>query len=517
MNPFTIRKIIILTCLLTAGIFLSLGIKMTSTKISNRILRAATAHKSSARSLDTRRIHSASDALLLMNLYSPIIDVDNDGNYVPGLASKFYWRNGSLHIEFKRGFRSVDGKPVGAADALFSLKRLILDKNNTHGDTARILCPNWDGKKISDECPGLKIIEDTLIITPVEEYLGKILIPLLSSPDHRIIPENSVDPLSLEITDFRNTSGAYYVDKDSSDGKIVLRANMTSQLYSEDMPQLIQMVPYDYNSIVDLVREDKIDIIGPDFSYMPKMLNNLFEDHNDFTIFATEPIKVSTIFFNLKAMHDFTPEERAYAAFKFVENRRKQNIVNYGSQNTMQFFQFASAGSLTTDQLEQIEKMRLDAADYGQKFHPKRKMEFLASKSLIKNWGNFFDINSYFEPYLLDKGYLSYAPEDRPGDVFSGVTDVAFDTDYSLLSYNFSQLNFGLSAHEGKMWLDAFIKEKSPERSLALVNELHFSFLKKVAMYPHSVSPYTVIHKKDIRVEMTRLSATYNLWQVKMN
>ena len=95
---------------------------------------------------------------------------------------------------------------------MLSFKRLMILSRNTHGDFKSLVCPEVELKSVFDDCPRMEIEGNTLILTP--RYRSDLLVGMLSAIDFAIIPRKSFDPESLKITDYRNTSGPYYVDQD---------------------------------------------------------------------------------------------------------------------------------------------------------------------------------------------------------------------------------------------------------------------------------------------------------------
>ena len=92
--------------------------------------------------LDTSAIRFHQHYVLLMQLLSPLVTVDQTGNIVAGLAEKFYWKNGSLHLVLRDNVKSATGKTFGPEDVVLTFKRLMILSRNTHGDLADFLCPD---------------------------------------------------------------------------------------------------------------------------------------------------------------------------------------------------------------------------------------------------------------------------------------------------------------------------------------------------------------------------------------
>ena len=179
----------------------------------------------------------------LENLASPLIQWSVDGQLSSGLAESFEWQGDELHLKIRSDFRTVDGLTVTAEDAAFSLKRVIILARNTHGFIADFLCGDHKLTKLTDDCPGIKTSDDVLILKPLR---GKaFLVKMLTAMDFVILLRSEVDPDTLAIKSFRNTTGPYYLDGDPKVGTQRYVANKGHWLWSAAMPQEVEIVRYD--------------------------------------------------------------------------------------------------------------------------------------------------------------------------------------------------------------------------------------------------------------------------------
>lgn len=205
----------------------------------------------------------APEYIFLENTFSPLVELSpEDASIRSGLADKWEWKNDELHFFIREGIKTIDGKSITAEDATFSLKRLLVRTQNTHGNLKDLVCGGFEVKSIEDPCPGICFKNNELIL----KIAGKsaFIFPMLSGIDFAIIPKSSVDPKTLDIVDYRNTSGPYYVSQDSETENIELTANLSHYHYSKNMAQKIQLVPVDpkdKSGSLKLYKEDKIDFI----------------------------------------------------------------------------------------------------------------------------------------------------------------------------------------------------------------------------------------------------------------
>jgi ABC-type transport system substrate-binding protein len=187
-------------------------------------LRVAFPSKRPIKTYEPTNIHVAYEYILLENLYSPLVEIDPKGGQVlPALAESFRWEGPELHFKIRSDLRTVSGKQISAPDVIFSLKRVILLSQNTHGNFRDLICPGEVLKSVDDNCRGLELRGDTVILKPGSQKT--VLLPMLSAIDFAIIPKSAVDPKTLEITDYRETTGLYYLERQDEDGSMHLKQN----------------------------------------------------------------------------------------------------------------------------------------------------------------------------------------------------------------------------------------------------------------------------------------------------
>ena len=84
------------------------------------------------------------------------------------------------------------GHLVSATDAATSLKRNIALGKGGHGDLRRFLCPDHRLRELTDECPGIEVDGDHLILRVVDPSLLPLFIPTLESADFSIVPASNI-------------------------------------------------------------------------------------------------------------------------------------------------------------------------------------------------------------------------------------------------------------------------------------------------------------------------------------
>jgi len=75
---------------------------------------------------DPALIHVQTQWAMIEALYSPLVEVDANGQVVGGWAHSFDWDGLTAVFQMRDDARASDGLPITAADAAFSLKRLLV-------------------------------------------------------------------------------------------------------------------------------------------------------------------------------------------------------------------------------------------------------------------------------------------------------------------------------------------------------------------------------------------------------
>jgi ABC-type transport system substrate-binding protein len=221
------RKIFIGISLLVLGLGTMLNNK---NKEGNMTLRVAFPYAKPLSVYEPTKIHYAPEYIFLENVFSPLIELHQEnGDIVQGVADRFEWVGNELHFHIRDGLTTVTGIPITAKDAEFSLKRLLVKSGNTHGNFHDLMCINYEMKTIEDNCPGIRVEGNTLVLAPDERK--EFLLPMVAALDFAIIPKGSVDPKTLDIIDYKNTSGPYYVKEDDGKGNIKLGVNQNHYHY----------------------------------------------------------------------------------------------------------------------------------------------------------------------------------------------------------------------------------------------------------------------------------------------
>lgn len=461
--------------------------------------------------LDTAKIRTVYEYELIHNLYSRLVEYDLDSQLVPGVADSFSTTADSVIFNFGSKVKTLSGHLIDAQDAAISLKRLVMLGRSGHGDIRRLLCPNQKLKSINDDCPGISVRENQLVLKPVRPHYLPFLISALESADYSIIPKSSLDLKTLKIIDFKNTSGPYYVERDSEKGALIFKANPGHYHYSPDMPQTVELVPTPARGGPDLLLAGSVDLVTTAEYFSGDAAEKVISDTSRFNVHATQPFRVDVVCFSESAVRGFSPLQRIRAAQEYAEVKMRF-FRPPGSQPSIQFFQALSEGTLSTGQLKELEK--LYSASKSAKFSKPInlgvvKQTFDLFKDNLKGSSDLSVVRFEQQPY-------EYPAKDRP-DMYNIATDSAWTENLSLLGHNFEMGIFHSIGGNSDTWFERYLNTSDREARISKLNQLHFELLKNAVIVPYNAYPYYAVSKKEWMLNFSKLTSDTDLWRMRKN
>lgn len=483
-----------------------------------KTLRVAFPYGEAARFYEPTRIHLAPEYIFLENTFSPLVELSpQDGTIQKGIAEKWEWHGNELRFTIRSGLKTIDGVEITAKDAEFSLKRLLVRTGNTHGNFKDLVCGAAEIKSIENRCDGIRVEGNQLIL----KISGRsaFVLPMLSGIDFAIIPKSSVDARTLDIIDYRNTSGPYYVSQDSEVGEIELALNHNHYHASQNIPQLIKLVPTkptDKTASLELFKDDRVDLITTIDAARPEQVFRLSQELGGTTLHTTANIRTFGLFFTDRGMKEFTLEQRLALGRKVKESLAPHFLNLPGYENADQFFPIHGDGAIETEEAKKLgeRKPTIDTS------LPK---EFLIS--IVRSG----DVSTY---QALIKGTLPFAqvvegktapvfekyqrPVDEPHAYIAG-PDTGFNEDISLISYSLTVGFFGLAADQRQKWLADYMSMPEKSDRLQMLRSLHKSALTDVLFVPLFSSPYTALARSSWKINLSKILANNQLWLINAN
>ncbi len=99
----------------------------------------------------------AAEYIFLENVFSPLVQMNESGAIVPGVAKTIKWDGDKLILSISEDLKTKSGQPITVDDVLFSLKRLLVLTGNTHGNFKDLVCEGINLESVEQDCPGLSV------------------------------------------------------------------------------------------------------------------------------------------------------------------------------------------------------------------------------------------------------------------------------------------------------------------------------------------------------------------------
>jgi len=464
-------------------------------------------------SLDPSKVPDLSSYQFLASLYSRLFLPTDSGHLQLMAAKKIEWIGNSARIEVHQ-WETIDGYKIGAKDVAFSLKRSILLNSRIHGAIQDFLCPEHRLTSPLDECPGIQVNGDHLILTPQDQDKRAFLLPLLSSADYGIIPIPSVDASKPEfpIIDYRNTSGPYYFE--DKQPTVIQSAHWNHAHFwpREGRAQEVLFVERrNMEELSALFVQKKIDVIPKDNFLNESQVNELAKG-DGVQFFQTEPIEQLRLSFWNWASEQTTSAQRWRIVQEIRTLIEKQGFKPFGCQVAKTLFPPTTAGDLTHEQYLELDKSR-------QKLNlkyikPNQKPYFLAYNPYLPGVDRDFELESVIIKLMTPEN-SSKLWEERKNTIGAVIQiDSSGHEDISLVAYQFANELWGKSKSEGIAWMNRYMKIHDQTERLSLLKKLHYEVLEDVWDYPIFACPYVAFAQGGWELRAPRLYASTPWWMI---
>jgi len=490
------------------------GYFLMTNKTGDRTLRVAFPESRKVTEYEPTRIAYDYEYIFLENVFSPLVEMDAKGSVQPGVAEKAEWIGNELKLTI-REMKTASGKAITVNDVAFSLMRLLVLSGNTHGNFKDIICPGVEIKSVEDNCPGMRIEGNSVYLDAGTKK--SFLLPMLTAIDFAVIPKSSVDPKTLAIINFSETSGPYYVVSDDGKGRIELKLNPYHYFAAPNVAENIILIPTNSAVHGDSLRQllnHQIDHITTIDATKADELLAFAQRNTDFNVHATMKIKSLLVVFTERGQKDLTPSERRYIGQKLRIVFEKIYSGIPGFEPISEFFPSLGEGGLTQDQRSQLSKL---GTEYNAAPKKPFKLGFI-KRGEANVWAE--PINEvlpqaecYLEKYLPDLN-PKMKFEDMP-HAFIASTDTGFMEDINLISYSLNAGLLGLKKSERSVWLANYMALDDKPKRIQKLKELHFKALTEPAVVPLVGSPYSALVRKPWRMELSELFANNQLWRIK--
>ena len=479
-------------------------------------IRVAFPYNKPARFYEPTRIHLAPEYIFLENAYSPLVEVSpKDGSLRPGVAESWLWDGDKIRLKIRKNLKTIDGYEITAKDAEYSLKRVLVRTGNTHGNFQSLVCGSTELKSPDDYCEGISAEGDELVL----KVKGKsaFILPMLSGIDFAIIPKRSVDPKSLDIVDYRNTSGPYYVSHDDENGALQLAANPNHYHANNQIPQTIQLVPVDRadkQASLRLFKERAVDLITTIDAARPEEVIEISQNSKGSILHTTANIRTIVLVFTERGLKELSEEQRLAIGAKIREAvvPTFKNLPGY--ETASQYFPSFSYGALEEKTIAEISKReapKVSLDNLNLKLTTVRVGDVEVFKKLIKE---------KIPSMTVEEGanvpaFSKYEDPSQMPHMFIGGPDTGYHEDISLISYMLVSGTFGMSQKERADWLAAYMAKPEKEDRLKMLRAIHESSLRKGVFVPLLACPYTAVAQNGWQIGLSQLFANNPIWLIK--
>lgn len=460
--------------------------------------------------LDPIKVRSLSEATLLRNLYSSLFEYDDEGQIYGDIAERFSWEKNNLIINLSKSYKTSKGEAITAEDVKISLIRLMVNGNNLHGDLKEILCPGHKLKSWRENCKGIIIEGDHIILKPASDKLKSELVQLLASADYRIIPLSAFDLRDdiPKIKDFTNTSGAYFV-RNYDESTITLEANENFKKFAPNYFKIVELTDSYGLSLAASLARHEIDLIP---STVPFTFSDFEEARNldlKLSIAKTHKLRIRGVFFSQKALRELSIEDRLIVSSSLAMISKKMFSFNF-EEDTVQFFQDFADGALTNEQLKKIQKIR---NKYNRNARPSRDVTVAIGKATYQKYKHFFREYPFLKPVHSVLHPLQMKQEDRP-DTFTMFNDAAFNASLPLINYNIRQGFWGADTAMLEKWLKKYLGSFDHFEKRSLLNKIHFKVLKNVYFFPFTANRYFIVAREGLKIHINPFFSATQLWRI---
>ena len=507
------RKMLLLAALaVIAGICGEVYFMKQSDEKREMSLRVAFPYDKPVSFYEPTNIHLAPEYFFLEYIYSPLVEVGKEGELT--IAETFTWQGDDLHLKIRDDLRTVSGKKITIDDVVFSLKRLLVKTGNTHGNFSALVCGGTPLTNVEAECPGIVQEGSTVILKAGKRKT--FLLPMLAAIDFAIIPRSSVDPVSLAITNYTETSGPYFVSSDDGEGHIVLKANPNHFHYSAKMPQTVYLVPTDPKSptaSIDALKAGTVDFITTIDAARPEYVIDASREISNTKLHTTMNIRSIVLAFSSRGLKELSQNERILIGRKIKEAFLKGFAGASGYQESFQFFPSFADGGLSKPEVQTLKDR--DAHAEGE--IPKKL------KLVVVRLGEREKFAKMFEDAIpgieVEVGgppeFGKFEdPNDMPHMSLTG-PDTGFLEDIGLISYSLSSGLFGMTKPEREKWLSEYMLIPTKEERLHRLHALHLQVLTEPVIVPLMVAPYVALIRGKWALEFPQYYGNSPLWLIK--
>lgn len=482
----------------------------------DKILKVAFPSNKKVDEYEPTKIALDYEYIFLENVFSPLFEMSEKGNVESGVAEKAEWIGDELKLQIRKSLKTASGRAITPDDVVFSLKRLLILTGNTHGNFKDIVCPNAKLINIDSPCEGIRSDADNVYLNA--KGRKTFLAPMLTAIDFAIIPKSSVDPVTLKITNFKDTSGIYYVESEDERGNITLKINPNHYHHSDRVAPIVKLVSVDTKvkgQSLDFLKKGQVDHITTVDTARSDEVIKFYNEHPEYDFHMTMKIRNLILVFTDRGQKELNTSERRYVGEQVKKAFLKIYSGYKGIEQREEFFLSAGDGGLSLEQKTKVQNLQKDV---NLTFSKPLKIGIL-KRGVLEEWSTPIMAELPTASCYTETRIPAFTKFDNPDDepqVFIASIDTGFAEDISLISYALNGGVFGLTKQQREAWMaDYMATDDKLERSKKLRN-LHFQSLAEPVLVPLMASPYTALVRKPFKIELSDLFANNQLWRIKI-
>jgi hypothetical protein len=470
------------------------------------------------RDFDTAKITKDYQYTVLLALYSPLLEHDYlQSQIVIGLAESFSWEGNDFVVKIKKDRFTKSGYHITADDVIFTLKRQMILGSNSHGDLRRLFCGGFQIIEVDQDCNGLSKRDNYTIIFHLKQK-SPDLIRSLTSIDFGIVPRTAVDPATLKIVDYSETSGPMYFAGKDDKGQIVLAAQpnhwhnlafekavLFPDSYINTNGEAIPASVAAFESgIIDIVPTTSLHSLGPE-SYRFRF---------PYFVHTTNHLGISYLRFT-KEGRSMPPQIRNYWARQLqnhIASHPERMLPN--RKITRQFFIEEGFGGLSPEL-----KRRLDSVQTGELLNPP-SFVIAAHEGVYDLYKRLFvDLPLVKILKESDVSVVNAASSAQPQTKIHATVsmiDGSFDEDLNYLEFLYKDGLFPIQDGEGAKWLEAYSSELDESTRDKMVQMLHWEMIAvEPTVVPLWQRPYTAWSRNGWVMTLPKNYVSMPLWLIK--
>lgn len=477
----TINICVVICVFLIAIYFILNGVKMVQTTDN---INVAVLMDNFSWPIDPLVNTTITNAFFVNHIYSNLVEVDNNNNFIADACSSFYWLDNDLYFEF-------ENKTINAEDAYFNILRTFYVLSNDHGNLQQLMCSAHES--IEDCVKKISVKNNKLILNIENENIRKHVIPTLASINYKIVPKkafSSSDYKNAKIIDYEVTSGRYSYDKENK----VLLSKVKS-----DYPS-VSIVEANQSNLEKLILDKKIDVISTTIPITDKLATIL--EKNSWELDVTYPISIGFVYFSDLALKTTTISDRLL--FGHLVSRELFKTPMYRAVPTTEFFQSFSSSNLDDNQKDFVKKIRNDLPEQIE-----NKINFGVGN--VERWAK--ALKQYTKVTAIkNKKFPIDSDENEMPDAFVLSNDLSFETNFSLFSFIVKKKIF--KSVDNEDLISKFINLKTDVDRARFINSVHYENIKNVKIYPIWSSPYVTAIRKGLKSNMSKFNSRTLMWKV---